>query len=86
MALSSAASRKEEQLMSKPTVFCLVALAVVFAASVAGSQPVARFGGSFDLGFPQEGFRDNVDNDGYGVGFFIMGFIPGTPIAGGALG
>ncbi len=68
--------------MSRLTVSWLIAFALVLAASAAGSQPVARFGGSFDLGFPQEGFRDNVDNDGYGGGFYIMGWVPGTPIVG----
>ena len=72
--------------MSRLTVFCLVALAVVFAASTAGSQPIAHFGGSFDLGFPQEEFRDNVDNTGLGGGFFLAVTIPGTPIAIGGSG
>lgn len=72
--------------MRRLTVCCLSALLLVFAASAAASQPTGCGGVSFDLGFPQEEFRDNVDNTGYGGGFFAMLWIPDTPLAIGVSG
>jgi hypothetical protein len=67
--------------MTRKTATVLTAIAAVLVASAAGSQTMVHFGGSFDLGFPQEEFRDNVDNTGLGGGFFLAFRIPDTPMA-----
>lgn len=72
--------------MRRLTASGLIALALVFTASSVGSQPIACGGLGFDLAFPQEGFRDNVDNTGYGGSFFLMAWIPGTSMAIGGSG
>jgi hypothetical protein len=59
---------------------CLVAVALILSASVAGSEPVIRIGANFDLGYPQEEFRDNVDNTGLGGGMFLTIGFPDLPV------
>ncbi len=63
---------------------CVIAFAVVLTASTAPAETTHRFGGSFDLGFPQDKFRDNVDNTGIGGGLFLTIGLPDMPLAVGA--
>ena len=72
--------------MDRLKVFGIVALAVLVTASAASSKTVVRFGLNFDLGFPQDEFRDNVDNAAVGGGFFLSVGLPNMPFAIGASG
>jgi hypothetical protein len=63
---------------------CLIGLLVVLLASAAASDTIHRLGGSFDLGYPQEQFRDNVDNTGVGAGVFLSIGFPDVPMSVGA--
>jgi hypothetical protein len=58
-----------------------MAFAVILLASAAGSEPLIRIGGGLDLGYPQEEFRDNVDNTGVGGGLFIAIGSTDAPLA-----
>lgn len=70
--------------MNRFTKLCLIVPALVLLASVAGSEPVIRIGGNFDLGYPQEEFRDNVDNTGVGGGLFLAIGSTDVPVGIGA--
>jgi hypothetical protein len=70
--------------MRKLSVPCLIGLLVWLLASAAASDTIHRLGGSFDLGYPQEQFRDNVDNTGVGGGVFLSIGFPDVPMSLGA--
>ena len=70
--------------MNRLTAYYLIVLALILPASVAGSEPMVRIGGNFDLGYPQEEFRDNVDNTGLGGGMFLTIGFPDVPVQIGA--
>ena len=70
--------------MSRLIASHIVALALIVSASAAGSEPVIRIGANFDLGYPQEEFRDNVDNTGLGGGMFLTVGLPNLPVQIGA--
>ncbi|MFC1800312.1 hypothetical protein ACFL2Z_05360 [Candidatus Eisenbacteria bacterium] len=70
--------------MSRIARVCIISSALVLLASAAGSAPLIRLGASFDLGYPQDEFRDNVDNTGIGGGLFVLVGSSGFPAAIGA--
>jgi len=55
-----------------------------FAIAAFGSAPVAaqnfQFGGDFIIGLPQDEFRDNIDDEGYGGSAQFGYFLGDTPI------
>ncbi len=52
---------------------------LLFFASLASAQPRFQFGASFAVGVPQNDFRDNIDNNGYGLKGHFAYNLPRTP-------
>jgi hypothetical protein len=67
--------------MSRFAHISVIASVVILTASLAGSEPLIRVGASFGLGYPQEEFRDNVDNTGMGGGLFAAVGFSDAPFA-----
>lgn len=70
--------------MNLPRTSMIVLVIVLLATSLANGQASFQAGGNFTLGFPQNEFKENIDNIGYGgTGFFAYRF-PQSPLLIGA--
>jgi hypothetical protein len=58
--------------MNVVKISSVVILAIGLLVPAVGSEPLINMGLAFDAGFPQEEFRDNVDNAGLGIGLYMV--------------
>ncbi|MFH1943269.1 MAG: hypothetical protein ABIL68_14295 [bacterium] len=67
--------------MNKSIISIMTILIIVIVSTSAYAQPLFQFGGNLTIGLPQNEFKDNVQNTGFGgTGNFSFHF-PQTPLA-----
>jgi hypothetical protein len=72
--------------MNRNITSILTILIISIVSIPTHAQPMFQFGGNFTIGLPQNEFKKNVDNTGFGgTGYFAFHF-PQTPLAVGVSG
>lgn len=70
--------------MNRLIIFQLLFLVILFSTSLAGAQSPFQAGINFSVGFPQDEFKENIDNIGLGLSGHFCYNIQRSPIFVGA--